>query len=437
MIKLGNNDISTIGQMYLGSSTVTKAYLGGEQIYPSVPVTKYVQDLINEGYANVVTGNGGSYIEIHSNTPYAMSQILDLEEVALNEKKLVEGVNNTILWDDTLPNGWSGPQIYAMYDGKTMNYTPRARMFWGIIDVVNDFTITFPSASWSVNDYPWGSGSNNDGIFAPRYNTNREQEYGEKHFRATPKNVTVNFPGHFSSIGQTMFAQMEQTTTLNLNCCTTGDIWSNLWECHDVTAMFERCYGLETLNITGTFSWWAIRTCHNMFRQCNSLTGIPYSSIFGARDHTQNILYPRYDGTRGSAECAGLFNATSLEYIGPVLNMNAVSLTGCVADGYNQSALGSSYEPSERPTAYLFNCPVLTDVRIINLNNNDWNFNDTSTLTYIPNMDVASIEYILNNVADCSSDPHTVTFSTLHQGEISLTAIDNAKAKGWTIDYQP
>ena len=47
--------------------------------------------------------------------------------------------------------------------------------------------------------------------------------------------------------------------------------------------------------------------------------------------------------------------------------MNAISLCGCTADGRAQ-------DPLPYMGKGLFNCPKLTDVRIINLNNNDWNF---------------------------------------------------------------
>lgn len=407
---------------------------GGGDDNPPTPVLKYVQDLIDENYATTVTGNGGTYVEILSTCPYALNQIVDIEDVALNNKKLVEGTNNVIVWDQALPEGWDCDSIYDMYNGKTMNFAPRARMFWGLTCIPNSFEITFPSAAWSVNDYPWGNGGSNDGVFAPRFNLTREQEYADKQFRATPRNVTVNFPYHYSSVAQTMFAQMEQTVTFNLNCAT-DDIWNNFWECHDVTGMFERCYRLQTLNITGAFSWAAISTCHNMFRQCNDLTSIPYSSVFGSREHAQNILYPRFNGTRGSAECAGLFNATSLEYIGPVLNMNAISLNGCTVDGYNQSALGSSYSQNEQAGALLFNCPELTDVRIINIGNNSWNFTNTSTKTYAPKIDADSINYLLNHVKDETGNNYSLTFSTLHQAEVSSAAIEYAESKGWTINF--
>jgi hypothetical protein len=143
-----------------------------------------------------------------------------------------------------------------------------------------------------------------------------------------------------------------------------------------------------------------------------------------------NTIYPHATSNgRVSGNCGGIFNAQSLEFIGPRLNMLAVSLSGCTVDGVNQSPIPYNGKG-------VFYCPNLTDVRIINLANNDWNFADNSTYTYAPKLDVTSIEYLLNHVADCSATPHTVTFSTLHQGEISASAISAAAAKGWTVAYQ-
>jgi len=171
--------------------------------------------------------------------------------------------------------------------------------------------------------------------------------------------------------------------------------------------------------------------CHLMFDGDHKLKSIPWSNAWGwTRESSYNTLYPHFNGIRGSANCGGLFNGCSeLTYIGPRINMNAMSLSGCVVDGQNQSAIPYAGKG-------VFDCPKCTDVRIININNNDWNFADNSTYTYLPKIDVASIEYILNNAADCSSTPHTVTFSTLHQGEISASAISAAAAKGWTVAFQ-
>lgn len=384
-------------------------------------VEKYVADLVDEGYANFVqsggTYKGGNYVEILSSCPYDMSQIVDLEDVALNQKQL-SGIQNTIVWNQVLPSGWNAEDIAAIYSGQTLNYTPRGEQFWAITSAISSFTITYTGDSYVTNDYPWGS-FNSEGVFAPRFNAYKQPQYAANGWLSTPESVTVNFTSSFSSVAQVMFTQMMGTRTLTINQL------AGTFACHDVTGMFEANTNMETLNINGNFNWGTWRTCHNVFDACMSLTGIPFCSSW-SRTHANNTIYPHYDGARGSANCRHIFNnALVLRYLGPVFNMGAISLSGCTYDGQNQDALSDT----------LFNCPVLEDVLIKNLNNNDWNFTNNSTFTYIPSMNVASIEYLLNNVEDVTADPHTITFSTLHQGEISQSAIDNATSKGWTIAY--
>lgn len=379
--------------------------------------TVTIQQLIALGMAETVSGSGGTYIRILPNCIYKQNEISNLVAVAFNTEKIDAGKNNTLIWDTHLPAGWSSRGVASIYDGNTMGFTPRANMFWALTGL-DSLEITFAGGSWNVNDYPWGSGTAN-GIFAPRFNASKESEYNELGFRNTPDELIVSINATYSSVAQTMFTGLRGTTSLTLNV--SGD-----FAVHDATGMFEADTELTTLNIVGRFLWSTIRLCHNMFDGCSNLTAIPKIST-NARTHAYNILYPRYDGTRGSANCVKAFDCPKLEYLGPILNMNAISLNGCTAGGYSQGALGSGN---------LFDCPLLTDVLIQNLNNNDWNFADTSTKTRIPSMNVESIEYLLEHVADCAANPHTVTFSTLHQGEISQSSIASANAKGWTVAYQ-
>lgn len=381
---------------------------------PPQPTVKYVQDLIDEGYARVVTGAGGTYIEILSGTPYTASQIVDLGEVARNEKKLTGTTNNVIVWDQPLPSGWSNSDLTSIYAGKSLNFTPRARLLWALGDV-NSFEITFAGGSYNVNDYPWGSGANNNGVFAPRFNSASGPDY----FWKTPKNLTVNFTGSYGSIAQTMFAEMHSTTALTINVLNGG-----FFSVVDWTGMYEDCYNLETLTINGMFRYDFTRLCHNMFKNCEKLQSVPYFVSWG-RDHTQNTVRP-HTQPGGSADAGGMFaGCNALTSIGLTLDFDCISLSGCTVDGSTQAPL----------SAKMIECPNLTDVRIKNLGHNSWNFADPDGKVYAPKMDVASIEYILNNVQDETGNGYTLTFSTLHQGDISSTAISNATSKGWTIAY--
>ena len=374
----------------------------------------YVQDLIDEGYADVVTGANGTYIEILSGCPYEASQVIDLKEVATNTKQLSGSTANVIVWDQPKATGFTDTDIAGLYSGETLNFTPRGGLLWGLGNIDN-FSITFAPGSWVASDYPWGS-YHSEGVFAPRYDAENEPYYYSAGFRNTPKNLTVTIDGGYSSVGQVMFTMMKTTTAFTLNV--------NGFNCHDVTGMFEADTELETLNINGRFYWSSFRTMHNLFDGCNSLTGIPIN-IDLARDHDYNTIYPHNDGTRGSANCRNMFrNCSSLTYLGPTFNMKAISLSGCVVDNISQEALAGT----------LFDCPLLSDVHIINLNNNDWNFADASTYTYIPNMSAASIEYLLNNVEDVTSQGgHSVTFANTYKNNVPASAITYAQSMGWNV----
>lgn len=405
----------------IGTSTVKQP---GSTITISTSTTFYavyqvtVQGLIDEGYAAPVTGNGGTYIRMLSTCPYKSGNIVDISEVAANTKKLTGTTNNTILWNDDLPSGWTGNDVADIYDGLELQFVPRPQMFWAVGEDVDNFSVSFGGGDWSVNDYPWGSYSNSNGTFAPRSDGSSSTL---NRFRNAPKNVTVTIRDLYGSIGQVMFCEMRTTETLTINM-------QGVFICHDVTGIFEDDFDMRVLNMNlMRYDVW--RTCHNAFLNCSSLLEVPYQSAWG-RDSVYNTIYPRFDGTRGSANCEGIFDGcSSLQTIWPTINMNATSLSGCTADGQSQGALGVYAGRN------MFYCPNLTNVRIKNLNNNDWNFSDGSTKTYIPNMDADSIDYLLNNVVDCSANPHTVTFSNTYQSSVSQSAISNAQSKGWTVAF--
>lgn len=354
----------------------------------------------------------GSYIKILSTCPYSQEQIVDLEEVARNEKQLTGSTNNVIIWQE-LPSGWTQNKVAGIYSNQALNFSPRGGLFWSIGDEVDSFSVTFSGDSYSATDYPWAS-YHSEGIFAPRYNMNREGEYAQKGWRKTPKNITVTISSNWSSVAQVAFTYMTTTTSFTLNC--------QSFSSQDSVGIFEGNSNLKTLNINGDFRWDFWRLCHNAFDNCASLTSIPANS-----NASHNVLFPRNDGVRGSANCHHMFRrCTSLVSLGPVFNMAAISLSGCTYNSVNQAAL----------TDVLFDCPALTDVMISGLSNNDWSFADSSTFTFIPAMSVSSIEYLLNNAADVTSQGgHTVTFHSRHMGEVSQSAIDAASAKGWNVAW--
>ena len=386
--------------------------------YNQVPSNKKmtIEELIAGGYAEIMqdsvraAGRGTevnwNVIQIHPNCPIKLSNITDFDDYLTSA--------TTFVWREELPNGWNPSELASKYNSAQLA-RPLSPEIFPCVDLsgVDELTLSFAGAS---NNYTHSS------IISQRY-AGGGNYYPNITFK-TPKHLTVNIRGYYSSVAQTHFSMLNTTTGLTINC-------ADMFDCHDVTGLFEHNPNLEELIITGPWSWGSMLLCHLLFNGDNNLKSIPWSNGWGwTRESSYNTIYPhKISNGRGSANCGGIFNAHGLEYIGPRLNMFAMSLNGCVVDGVNQSPL-----PYFEKGA--FYCPNCTDVRIININNNDWNFADNSTYTYLPKIDVASIEYILNNAADCSSTPHTVTFSTLHQGEISASAISAAAAKGWTVAFQ-
>ena len=370
-----------------------------------------VEELITTGYAEIKKDRArkspGSeqqwdVIQIHSYCPIKLENITNFDTYLTSA--------TTFVWREELPARWKPSDLAEKYNNATLARPISPEMFPCVdLSGVNELSLSFAGGSWqNVHSSIITERSDNPDYFYP----------GSK-FKS-PKHLTVTIRDNYGSIAQTNFSKLNTTTGITINCAS--------FECHDVTGMFELDPNLKSLEINGSFRWDAWRTCHLVFDGDNKLESIPYVAKW-ERTSPYNTIYPRYDGTRGSANCGGIFNATGLTSIGPVINMKSINLSGATVGGLRQEPIPYYDKP-------MFNCPVLTDVRIINLNNNDWNFADGSTYTKIPQMDVESIEYLLNNVVDCSETPHTVTFSTLHQGEISTSAISAAAAKGWTVAFQ-
>ena len=402
--------------------------LENEEVHYNKDLEMSVQELIDNGYAEIKkdgvraaskgTEVNWNVIQIHPNCPVKLSNITNFDEILTSA--------TTFVWREELPSGWKPSELAAKYNGAQL-YRPISPEMFPCVDLsgVDELSLSFAGGSYQTI---------HSSIISQRY-AGSGNYYPNITFK-TPKHLTVNIRGTYSSVVQTNFSMLNTTTGITLNC--SGDFVP-----HDVTGMFEHDVALEELVINGSFRWDAIRLCHLMFDGDNSLKSIPYVTGWG-RESTYNTIYPHAESPyRGSASCGGLFNATGLESIGPVINMSRISVSGytstetywsdtqgdMVTGPVNQAGITGDGKP-------MFNCPNLTDVRIINLSHNDWNFADGSTYTYVPKMDVTSIEYLLNHVEDCSSDPHTVTFSTLHQGEISSSAISAAAAKGWTVQTQ-
>ena len=416
--------------------------------YAPFDVKMTVEELIAAGYATMSTDHARSasngsesrykVIQIHSGCPISLGNITNFDEYLESA--------TTFVWRESLPNGWDAQDLAVKYTETELARPTMVELFDGVeMSGCSAITLSFAGgASYYVT---------NSSILSNRSN------HGELPHHSTPEHVTVILRGEYSSVFQTALGHLRTTKHITFSV----PAWPG-FNCHDVSGMFEGNDELTGLTFTGGI-WYGYNPAPAsdpyqesgmlnltyMFNSDSKLIGIPVLNTGYSRDHQYNWLYPHYwtPGTdRGNASTAGMFRrCTALTSIKPAINMFATksTLIGNAPDDRNQ----------------MFGCPNLTDVHLMNVNNSDWDF--TSRDFYIPRMDVASIQYLIDNLSDQQANMHgqllywtdsamtaqtttvteypirnnfTITFSDLHQSEIAQSYIDAAAAKGWTIAFK-
>ena len=401
--------------------------------YNQVPSNRHmsIEELVAEGYADFMQDWAASspthyesaytVIQIHSNCPIKLENITDFDTYLESA--------TTFVWREALPSGWDPNDLAAKYSSTQLARPPMEEMFNGVnMASCSAITLSFKPAGYHVCD---------TSILTHRHVTG-------SNYATTPENVTITIRNgsDYSSVFQTSLSEFRTTKHITLNC-------GQGWGCHDVVGMFE--YNPELTGLTFTGRWYGYTSrwnggmmgMMNMFAGCSKLIEVPLLNSDLARDHEYNMFFPRFSNgwDRGTHCISGMFSGcTALTSIKPTFNML------CTRSGASENA---------------FNCPNLTDVRFKNINNSDYDF--TGDRYYIPRMDVASIQYLIDNLAtqQYSANFHalywtdsaktgttetdtgypaennsTITFSDLHQSEISQSYIDAAAAKGWTIAFR-
>lgn len=218
------------------------------------------------------------------------------------------------------------------------------------------------------------------------------------------KKVTLNVPRSSRiSSGNHFFRRMTLLTTINVNLTGEGkQNWGAAFGCTDCSGWFELNGKIETypanlinwvsrdLNVRSETTGCTLMSY--AFDSCTSLKSIPSFDYKAAGwDEGANTIVPaRY------AEFM-LNNCSSLQTIGPILDMKLVNTRRGVFSGLN----------------------ALTSARIKNLNHGDWDFTHT-----LKALDTTSVQYLFANLADLTtSDP------SKHED-----TIDKA-FKNWTCNY--
>lgn len=372
--------------------------------------TVTVQELIDKGYARTIEQNDSGYaIEILDTCPYNIVEISDFDEILTNSKQVSDAVGgyNTFIWRN-LPEGWSVNDIADKYNNNTIMTKPLGGIF-GVdgdgpdFSSIDDMKVTFGEGAdyQLIYAYPWGGFPNTRG----------RNLFGGTG-RNSPKKFTASFEKGVSSVAQRLFQYMMGTEELTIDV-KPGAVIS----CHDFSGCFEGCNSLKKININGEWRWNMNSTdrrasYYYMFKGCSKLVEIPLSNLSDDREYSCNMITPIHNGDRGTNFFTETFEGCdSLKSIKPTIDATELITTDSVS----------------------FYTPLLEDVHFKGLNNQSWSF--VSSKTYIPNMNVESIEYLLNNIGDCGDNNYTVKFSSLHRDEVSVDSINNAKSKGWNVDF--
>lgn len=216
--------------------------------------------------------------------------------------------------------------------------------------------------------------------------------------------VTLNVPRSSRiSSGNHFFRRMTLLTTINVNLIGESEHnWGAAFGGTDCSGWFEWNDSIETYPAS-LINWLSkdlnVRSettgCTLMsyaFDGCTSLKSIPSFDYEAAgQDEGANTIVPaRY------AEFM-LNNCSSLQTIGPILDMKLVNTRTRVFSGLN----------------------ALTSARIKNLNHGDWDFTDT-----LKALDTTSVQYLFANLADL-----TTSDSSKHEDTIDKSF------KNWTCNY--
>lgn len=404
-----------------GTCFVDDHYSGGD--VPLGMIT--TAELIARGYAHAIErkntgqliGRGWDVkyyqIQIHSDCPYPMANITDFDDVLTNRAKVVDGVtDNYYVWNQPLPAGWSPNVLMSHYNGVTLPYVPTGH-YWSGDPLYDGAPHWFDGVDMSgikdltiVVNAPVVWNALAGGVLKSRTKASSA---------LVPEKFTFKFLSEYSSILQNFFSRLGATKHVVLDCSEapvrTGGSGENIYV-RDISGFCEYNGDMETLEVRGKMLMADCGNVSNAFHNCGSLTEIP---LFGGNDSDRTSWMNTWVMETLDQTFAGCESLTSIKPALDVKKITAINATG------NAGAFGG--------------CGRLSDIRLKNVNAT-WDF--TNSKTYIPKMDVASINYLLDNVVAVADggDRRTLTFANTYQSQVDAAKVSACTAKGYDIVWK-
>lgn len=338
-----------------------------------------------------------------------LPEVIDLEE-NITKIKWDISIKNTSLWEKVRP----------LINNTTLTADWINRASLSNSNISGDITINVSEVN--------STGGPNQFLAAP----SRNNKFGNV------ENVNlVSQNGCVFSVGQHFFRAAK-----NLKTVTCSSPRGYFFGGYDCSGMFEGCASLESFS--SNLINYGSRNPNNkftthipwMFSGCSKLIEVP--SYTDNREDGNNTI------VLTDISCQAFEGCSSLTKIGPILDFKYVD---------PQSTSGNSNGDAYKT----FDCPLLTDVRIKNLNHGTWRFDNsactkvegdmTSYHGYLPSLNAESIIYLLSNLTDLTkevidegiytSNPKRKTASlycpTEWRALIPIELISEAASKGWSI----
>lgn len=293
-IKLGTNDIS---KMMLGSTSVDRAYLGHDLVFPD---NQLGDTIITAIPLNNVTNIN---IDLWGGCAYSFDSGATFTFGAGHPLNISGTLSGSFIVKRIVPD--SDPIIKISFENKNFfeeitiddslgTITTADRMFYSCGDLVTANVINMNTSNITTMGGMFYRCFSLTSLDVSNFNTSNVTNMETMFFSCTGLTSldVSNFDTSNVTTMGTMFRDCYGLTSLDVSTFNTSNV-------NDMSSMFNRCFGLTSLDVS-SFNTPLVTTMHSMFIDCSALTSLDLSSFGNGSLTIANQMF---------AAC------TSLEYI--------------------------------------------------------------------------------------------------------------------------